>query len=80
MHIICYSINDKNSKRTKRTNQSTYIDALDTGQHWTETSLKYMFINITDTSGGEVEDGYDENLRDWISIQKDNMKIAITNW
>lgn len=86
---ICQTYRAKNASASKSASkrdstltlsQSSYIDALDTGQHWSATDLKYMFINAADTSGGTVEDGYSEELRNWTSTQKTNMRIALNNW
>lgn len=67
-------------RRQRLLQQRQCINALNTGQKWSSTSLNFMLINSGDTSGGTVEDGYSETLGDWTDTQKTNFRQALQSW
>lgn len=64
--------------QTKTKSVAAYLNALDTGEHWPATDLKFYFYSTSD--GSTVLDGYSETIRNWTDVQKDNFRFALNAW
>tara|TARA_R100001163_G_C5068510_1_gene209040 strand:- start:11932 stop:13140 length:1209 start_codon:yes stop_codon:yes gene_type:complete len=79
MATRCKTCENKLSANKAGTRSFTqYKNALDSGQHWGKTNLKYYFYSTSD--GPVVQDGEGESIRNWTETQKNNWRTAISEW